>query len=141
MSNLFGIALDQVWLRWAAAEGVTETVIAAVSLLHERTVEEVAAKLSPIELADVARLVSRCPSHYPLGAFDALKALRNVALLPNWALIPNEPEIASRSSRPIRRPDSVPSAQVRRLRGRATDSSRSFIRSRGEAKMLWSTTI
>ena len=39
MSNLFGIALDQAWLRWAAAEGVTETVIAAVSLLHERSVD------------------------------------------------------------------------------------------------------
>jgi hypothetical protein len=79
MSNLFGIALDQAWLRWAAAEGVTETVIAAVSLLHERSVEEVAGKLTPGELADVTRLVSRCPSHYPPGAFDALKALRNVA--------------------------------------------------------------
>ena len=44
MSNLFGIALDQAWLRWAAAEGVTETVIAAVALLHERSVEEIAAK-------------------------------------------------------------------------------------------------
>jgi hypothetical protein len=40
MSNLFGIALDQAWLRWAAAEGVTETAIAAVSLLHERSVEK-----------------------------------------------------------------------------------------------------
>ena len=79
MSNLFGIALDQAWLRWAAAEGVTETVIAAVSLLHERSVEEVAGKLTPGELADVTRLVSRCPNHYPPGAFDALKARRTVA--------------------------------------------------------------
>ena len=29
IGNLFGIALDQASLRWAAAEGVTETVIAA----------------------------------------------------------------------------------------------------------------
>ena len=36
MSNPFGIALDQASLRWAAAEGVSETVIAAVSLLHSR---------------------------------------------------------------------------------------------------------
>jgi hypothetical protein len=79
IGNLFGIALDQSWLRWAAAEGVTETVIAAVSLLHERSVEEIAGKLTPAELADVTRLVSRCPSCYPPGAFDALKALRNVA--------------------------------------------------------------
>ena len=79
MSNRFGIALDQALLRWAAAEGVTETVIAAVSLLHERSVEEIAGKLTPAELADVTRLVSRCPSCYPPGAYDALKARRNVA--------------------------------------------------------------
>ena len=79
IGNLFGIALDQASLRWAAAEGVTETVIAAVSLLHERSVEEIAGKLTPAELADVTRLVSRCPSCYPPGAYDALKALRNVA--------------------------------------------------------------
>ena len=46
MSNLFGIALDQPSLRWAAAGGVSETVIAAVSLLHQRSVEEIAGKLS-----------------------------------------------------------------------------------------------
>ena len=64
IGNLFGIALDQASLRWAAAEGVTETVIAAVSLLHERSVEEIAGKLTPAELGDVTRLVSRCPSCY-----------------------------------------------------------------------------
>jgi hypothetical protein len=79
ISNPFGIALDQSWLRWAAAEGVSETVIAAVALLHERTVDEVVGKLTPAQLADVTRLVSRCPSGYPPGAYDALKALRNVA--------------------------------------------------------------
>jgi hypothetical protein len=31
---------------WAAAEGVTGTVIAAVSLLHERNVDEIAGKLT-----------------------------------------------------------------------------------------------
>ena len=115
IGNLFGIALDQAWLRWAAAEGVTETVIAAVSLLHERSVEEVAGKLTPEELADVTRLVSRArEAHYPPGVFDALKALRNVAAekpathttagaganrpprgahLLNWARIPNAPAL------------------------------------------------
>ena len=82
IGNLFGIALDQALLRWAAAEDMTETVIAAVSLLHERSVEEIAGKLTPAELADVTRLVSRCPSCYPPGAYDALKALRNVAAKP-----------------------------------------------------------
>ena len=79
MSNRFGIELDQALLRWAAAEDMTETVIAAVSLLHERNVEEIAGKLTPAELADVTRLVSRCPSCYPPGAYDALKARRTVA--------------------------------------------------------------
>jgi tetratricopeptide (TPR) repeat protein len=62
IGNPFGSALDQSWLRWAAAEGVSETVIAAVSLLHERSVEEIAGKLTPAQLADVTRLVSRCPA-------------------------------------------------------------------------------
>jgi hypothetical protein len=79
IGNRFGIALDQSWLRWAAAESVSETVIAAVLLLRERSVEEIAGKLTPAELADVTRLVSRCPSCYPPGAYDALKARRNVA--------------------------------------------------------------
>jgi hypothetical protein len=59
---------------------VTETVIAAVSLLHEWSVDEIAGKLTPAELVDVTRLVSRCPSCYPPGAYDALKAKRNLAL-------------------------------------------------------------
>ena len=79
MSNRFGIALDQASLRWAAAEGVSETVIAAVLQLHERSVDEIAAKITPEELGDVTRLVSRCPNCYPPGAYDALKARRNVA--------------------------------------------------------------
>ncbi len=33
MGNPYGIALDDASLRWAAAEGVSETVIAASSLL------------------------------------------------------------------------------------------------------------
>ena len=45
MPNQYGITLDQAFIRWAAAEGVSETIIAAVSLLHEKSVEEVAAKL------------------------------------------------------------------------------------------------
>ena len=79
IGNLFGIALDQASLRWGAAEGVSEIVIAAVSLLHKQSVEEIAGKLTLAELADVTRLVSRCPGCYPPGAYDALKAWRNAA--------------------------------------------------------------
>jgi hypothetical protein len=50
--------------------------MATVSLLHERSVAEIA---EPAELTDVTRLVSRCSSHYPPGAYDTLKALRDEA--------------------------------------------------------------
>ena len=49
MTNRFGVALHSEEVRWAAAEDVTETVIAAVWLLHERSVEEIAGKLTPVE--------------------------------------------------------------------------------------------
>ena len=60
MPNPSGIALDEASIRWAAAEGVSETIIAAVLLLHEKSVDEVAAKLTSDELGHVIRLVSRC---------------------------------------------------------------------------------
>jgi hypothetical protein len=74
MTNAFGVELDSESMRWAAAEGVSETVIAAVLLLHERCVDEIASKLRPDELKQVIKLVGRCPSSYPTGALDALKA-------------------------------------------------------------------
>ena len=73
MTNAFRIVLDSASVRRAAAEGVSETVIAAIYLLHERSVDEIAAKLRPDELGHVIRLVSRCPSCYPPGTLDALK--------------------------------------------------------------------
>ena len=40
MANPYGISLDEASLRWAAAEGVFEAVIAAIYLLHdERSVD------------------------------------------------------------------------------------------------------
>jgi hypothetical protein len=39
--------LDEASIRWAAAEGVSETIIAAMLLLHEKSADEVAAKLTP----------------------------------------------------------------------------------------------
>ena len=75
IGNLFGIALDQASLQWAAAESVSENVIAAILLLHERSVDEVAGKLTPAELADATRLVSRCPTCYPPGTLAALRNL------------------------------------------------------------------
>ncbi len=50
MANPYGIKLDDHSLRWAAAEGVPESVIAAICLLEHRSVDEIVAKLSPAEL-------------------------------------------------------------------------------------------
>jgi hypothetical protein len=76
MTNAFGVVLDSASVRWAAAEGVPETVIAAVLLLDERSVDEVASKLRPGQLEQVIKIVGRSPSCYPPGALDALKGRR-----------------------------------------------------------------
>jgi len=62
MTNSFGVLLHPADVRWAAAEGVSEDVIAAVRLLPERSVEEIAPKLSAAELEQVIKLVGRSPS-------------------------------------------------------------------------------
>ena len=66
MTNRFGFDLYPKEVRWAAAEGVSEDVIAAVLLLHERSVEEIIPQLSPPELEKVIELVGRSPRLYPL---------------------------------------------------------------------------
>jgi hypothetical protein len=50
MTNAFGVVLNGVSVRWAAAARVPETVIAAVLLLDERSVDEVMPELRPGEL-------------------------------------------------------------------------------------------
>jgi hypothetical protein len=50
MGNPYGITLDDASLRWAAAEGVPEAVIAAICLLETRSVDEIVARLMPAEL-------------------------------------------------------------------------------------------
>ena len=76
MTNRFDILLHPDDMRWAAAEGVSETVIAAVLLLHERSVDEIVPKLSVAELEQVIKLVGRSPRVYPPGTLDALKQRR-----------------------------------------------------------------
>jgi hypothetical protein len=72
MANPYVIKLDDHSLRWAAAEGVPESVIAAICLLHEKSVDEIVAKLSPTELGQVINIVGRSPSCYPPGTYAAL---------------------------------------------------------------------
>jgi hypothetical protein len=71
MANPYGITLDDDALRWAAAEGVSETVIAAVHLLPERGVDEVVAKLTAPELE---RVIIKLVGLSPPGTFEALKS-------------------------------------------------------------------
>ena len=54
-------------------------VIAAICLLDERSVDEIVAKLSPVELEQVIKIVGRSPRGYAPGAYDALKGKRNLA--------------------------------------------------------------
>ena len=79
MTNRFTVLLHPNDVRWAAAEGVSETVIAAVLLLHERSVEQIVAELTTIELEQVIKLVGRSPRVYPPGTLDALKQRKALA--------------------------------------------------------------
>jgi hypothetical protein len=76
MRNRFGVVLHTESVRWAAAEGVSEDLIAAVLLLHEHSVDEIVPKLSAIELEQVIKLVGRSPRLYPPGILDALNQRR-----------------------------------------------------------------
>jgi hypothetical protein len=80
MTNRFGFILYPKEVRWAAAESVSEDVIAAVLLLHDRSVDEIAAQLSATELEMVIVLVGRNPRLYPPGTLEALES--KTAVLP-----------------------------------------------------------
>jgi hypothetical protein len=82
MTNCFGVLLHPDDVRWAAAKGVSEDVIAAVLLLHERSVDEIVPKLSAAELDQVIKLVGRSPRVYPPGTLEALKSKRNASPTP-----------------------------------------------------------
>ena len=73
MTNRFGLDLPLDRVHWAAAERVSEDVIAAVLLLHECSVEEIVPQLSPLELEKVIELVGRSPRLYPRGILEALR--------------------------------------------------------------------
>jgi hypothetical protein len=62
--NPFGIALDDASLRWAAAEGVPESVIAAICLLDEKSVDEIVTRLTTAELDRVLKIVGQSPRGY-----------------------------------------------------------------------------
>jgi hypothetical protein len=76
MTSRFGIELHPKDVRWAAAEGVSQDVIAAVLLLHERSVDDIAPQLSADELEQVIVLVGRSPRLYERGMLEALESKR-----------------------------------------------------------------
>jgi hypothetical protein len=76
MTNRFRFELHPQDIRWAAAEGVSQDVIAAVLLLHERSVDEIAPQLSAVELEQVIVLVGRSPRLYARGTLEALENKR-----------------------------------------------------------------
>jgi hypothetical protein len=76
MTSRFGIELHPKDVRWAAAEGVSQDVIAAVLLLHERSVDEIAPQLSAAELEQTIVLVGRSPRLYARGTLEALENKR-----------------------------------------------------------------
>ena len=111
MSNAFGFVLDDASVRRAAVEGVSQNVIAAIYLLHERSVGEVAAKLRPDELEHVIRLVGRCPSCYPLGTLDALKSKKGGIAAADGREPPTERKGREVAAHPHRRPLARPEAR------------------------------
>jgi hypothetical protein len=74
VARTYGIELDDEALRWAAAEGVPESVIAAIYLLHaERSLDKIVVRLTTAELEQVINIAGRSPQIYPPGAYAALK--------------------------------------------------------------------
>ena len=55
MTNAFRIVLDSASVRRAAVEDVSETVIAAIYLLPERSVADIVAKLRPGETGEAPK--------------------------------------------------------------------------------------
>jgi hypothetical protein len=110
MTNRFGVVLHTKSVRRAAAEGVSETVIAAIYLLHERSVDQIVAKLGPRELGQVIKLVGRSPSCYPSGTLDALKGRtqtpspEHVASTSTSSVVSNQPAARTKPSPEVQSP-------------------------------------
>jgi hypothetical protein len=67
----FGVVLRPPDVRWAAAESVSETVIAVVLLLHERSVDDMVPRLTAAELEHIIKLVGRSPRLYAPRRLEA----------------------------------------------------------------------
>ena len=61
--------------------------------------DKIVAKLSPVELEQVVKIIGRSPRGYPPGAYDALKGKRNLAS-PQPPTARLSPNVAPKPSRP-----------------------------------------
>ena len=110
MSNRYGITLDSEWIEWAAKERVSETVAAAVLLICEtHALHEVAAKPAPGEFERVIDIVVGRRTTFRLERWPRSKAAAQCSHAGRQPM----------TSRLIRSPDSVPSAQARTWRASA----------------------
>ena len=71
MGNPYGITLDEASLPLGRRGGCVR------GLLDEKSVDEIVAKLSPVELEQVIKIVGRSPRGYRPAAYEALKEERH----------------------------------------------------------------
>ena len=91
MANPYGITLNRAWTEWAAEQGMSEPVAAALYLISKnRKTDEVVAKLKPSEVELVVDTVQRWRDCFPRGACAALNESRPAP----------SPEPSARSDRP-----------------------------------------
>ena len=79
MVNPFGIALNPAWTEWAAKQGVSETIAAALYLLSENRKTEVVGKLTLSELERVIDGVRHQLNCFPRGTLAALEDSRSTS--------------------------------------------------------------
>jgi hypothetical protein len=79
--NPYGITLDRTWTKWAAKQGVPDTIAAALYLISEnRKTDEVVVKLRPSEIERVIDIVQCWPDRFPPGALAAIRRRRPAPL-------------------------------------------------------------
>ncbi len=84
MGNPYGIALSRAWIEWAAKQGVSETIAAALYLLSEnRKADEIVDKLTPGELKQVIDVVGHQLDCFPRGTLAALEDSRPTSPKPS----------------------------------------------------------
>ena len=74
MRNPYDIALKPAWTEWAAKQGVSETIAAAVYLLGEnRKAEDVVGKLNRSELGESSTSSGTSRTAFPRGSSPPLR--------------------------------------------------------------------